>query len=86
MVTNASSSFTQGDDLSVRSRVRFSDIAIPPPPHDPALEHDNGAHWNLSGFERSLRASQCFFHPEFVRGAFRSWMLGAKGIFCGYFL
>lgn len=66
MVTNVCSGFAQRDDLGMRRGIGIADIAVPPPADDLAVADYNGSHWNFSRFQRTLRRSQGFPHPEFV--------------------
>ena len=66
VVTNGCTGFAQGHDLSVSSRIRTRNIAIPSAPHDTTIANHNRAYRNFPGFERALGAAQSFLHPEFV--------------------
>ena len=63
VVTNGSTCFTQGNDLSMGRRVGVGDVAIPSPPYDPAAAHYDRAYWHLSCLKRPVGAAQGFLHP-----------------------
>ncbi len=88
VVTNGSTSLTQGDDLGVAGGIRIADVAIPSAADDTAITHDDRAYWHFSGLKRPLGAPQGFFHPKlvgmgFIRKSFvqnrrRSWVFGLR--------
>jgi hypothetical protein len=66
VVAKGGSGLAQGDDFSMRRRIRVGQIAIESPAYDLAFLHHDGADRNFSYVERSLGSTQRLLHPQFV--------------------
>lgn len=66
MVTNGCTGLAKGDDLGVGRGVVIGDVAVPSTADDFAVADDYCANRNFSNLQRSLSATERFFHPEFV--------------------
>ncbi len=71
VVTEGESSLSEGYDFSVRGGVMIRQISIPSPSYDATGAHHDRAHRHLTSLQGALRASQGFFHPQFVGGETR---------------
>src|SRR5580704_6234905 len=79
MVTHGCGSFAQRHNLGVGCGIAVSEVAVPSASDDASLAHDNGSDRHFARFLRALRRSQSLLHPQFVRLAHSSLVVGVAG-------